>query len=77
MSGAAPSLEPLITPEEAAEILGMSLDWIYQEASAGRIPSYKLGGKRRFRASELEAFIQQAACGRMATVTPIDRERRR
>lgn len=68
-------VEPLIDAEEASRILGMSTDWIYQEAAAERLPSYKIGGKRKFRASELEDFIQAAASGRMATVTPLERRR--
>lgn len=63
--------EPLITVEQAAEILGFAPNWIYTEAAAGRLPSYLFGRQRKFRASELEAFIQSHAQGKMATVTPI------
>jgi len=69
-------LEPLIDAEAAAHILGMSTDWIYQEAAAGRLPSFKIGGRRMFRASELEAFIQARRSGRIATVHPIGDRRR-
>lgn len=76
MTDPARQVEPLIDAEQAARILGMSTDWLYEQAAAGRLPSYKIGGKRKFRASELEAFIQQAKSGKMATVTTL-KERRR
>jgi excisionase family DNA binding protein len=69
-------LEPLIDAETAARILGMSTDWCYQEAAAGRLPAFKIGGRRMFRASELEAFIQARRSGRIASVHPIGDRRR-
>lgn len=69
--------EPLIDAVAAGEILGRPAKWMYVEAAAGRIPSYKIGGTRKFRASELEAFIRQHAEGpRMAVVTPLSDRRR-
>lgn len=68
--------EPTITAEAAAEILGMSVDWVYQEAAAQRLPSFKIGGRRKFRASELEAFIQASRSGRIATIHPLEGRRR-
>lgn len=80
MSEHAHQVEPLIDVEAAASILGMSPDWIFQEAAAGRLPSYKIGrarnSPRRFRASELEAFIQGFAQGKMASVTTLGDRRR-
>ena len=71
-----PAMEPFLTPEQAAEILGVSVDWVYRKASGGEIPSYKLGGKRRLRASDLEEWAAGQRSGRMGTVTSI-KERRR
>jgi excisionase family DNA binding protein len=37
---------------------GMSIPTIYRLALSGKIPSYKIGGKRRFKISELEAAFK-------------------
>lgn len=68
-------VEPLITADQAAAILGMGIEWVRLEAREGRLPSYKFGKFRRFRASELEDFIRASAEGKMAIVTPIARRR--
>lgn len=72
----AQQVEPLIDVEAAATILGMSEDWIYQEAAAGNLPSYKLGGKRKFRATELEEFIVGHRSGTLASVHDLGTRRR-
>lgn len=38
---------------EAAEHFGMSIWTLYRLAEAGKVPSHKIGGKRRFKMSEL------------------------
>lgn len=68
-------VEPLITADEAAGILAVHVNWIYKEASAGRLPSYQIGRQRKFRASDLEDYIQGAARGKLATVTTLGRRR--
>jgi len=51
--------EPLIGAAEAATLLGVPRSWIYANAEAGAIPSFKLGPKyRRFRVSELRAWLE-------------------
>jgi excisionase family DNA binding protein len=50
-------MEPLLSARELAEILGVNLNYVYEQAAAGRLPSYKIGGNRRFRASEVEAWL--------------------
>jgi excisionase family DNA binding protein len=60
--------ERLLTARELAELLGLSpatvLDWHEQ----GRIPSFRLGGRKgapvRFRWSEVDAWLEQSRCGR-------------
>ena len=69
-------IEPYITPEHAAEILGASVDWVYRKCASGEIPSYKFGGKRRLRASELEKWAEGQRSGKIATVTSIEERRR-
>lgn len=67
-----PALEPTISIEGAATALGMSVDWMYEKAAAGEIPSYKYGGRRRFRVSELEAWLQdQREAPRVAEVVQL------
>jgi len=71
-------IEPLITAEQAGQILGRNADWMYRQAAAGRIPSYKIDGQRGFLASEIVAYRNQHAEGpreKMAPVTQLDRRR--
>jgi excisionase family DNA binding protein len=72
----APAVEPFITPDEAAEILGKGVDWIYRMCARDEIPSYKIGVSRRLRASELEEWAQRQASGNMGTVTSLEERRR-
>jgi excisionase family DNA binding protein len=50
------SEERYLTARELAKILGVSEDWVYAQAAAGSLPSYKFGGHRRFKLSEVEAW---------------------
>lgn len=60
----------MISADQAAEILGVGVNWIYEQASADRLPSYLIGRSRKFRVSELEAFIQDHARGKRPTPRP-------
>jgi excisionase family DNA binding protein len=52
--------EHFMSAGEVAEVLGMSVDWVYERALAGELPSYKLpGGKRRFLYSELLTAVRR------------------
>jgi excisionase family DNA binding protein len=47
--------EPYLTADQLAPLLNVSLDWIYERAKAGDLPSYVLpGGRRRFLFSEVQ-----------------------
>lgn len=61
-----PAMEPWIGVDDLALALGVSTDWVYEKAAAGELPSYKFGGHRRFRVSEVEAWASEHASGRMA-----------
>jgi excisionase family DNA binding protein len=50
--------EPLVSVEEAAAFLGVRPGTVYLWAETGRIPSYKIGARRRFRLSELDAHLR-------------------
>jgi excisionase family DNA binding protein len=49
----------LLTAEEVAEMVGMGVDWIYEQARRGRIPVVKLGRYRRFRRESIENWIAE------------------
>lgn len=51
-------MERLVSPEEAAEMLGIKVGTLYLWALQKRIPSYKLGRCRRFKPAELQAWIE-------------------
>ena len=52
------SAEPFVVIEDAAGFLGVKRIWLYEQYRLGRVPSYKFGKYRRFRLSELEAWIK-------------------
>ena len=55
--------ERLLTASEVAELLGFSPATIVDWAEADKIPSYKLGGRLRFRSSEVEAWLEDRRRG--------------
>jgi excisionase family DNA binding protein len=48
----------LLTPEELAEILGISVYTVYQYTSKRRIPYIKIGKLIRFSETEIEEWLQ-------------------
>jgi excisionase family DNA binding protein len=55
-----PSLtEPLLTCQQAAELLAVKTAWVYQAARTGRLPSIRVGRNVRLLRSDLEHFIAQ------------------
>lgn len=63
MSRPAPVPEPLLDVGQVAELLGVRRRWVYEAAQRGDVPSYQIGRYRRFRASELESWLQQQRDG--------------
>lgn len=59
-------IEPLLTAAELAEILGFSAGTVVDWSERGELPSFKLGGKLRFRESEVEAWLEARRTGRDA-----------
>lgn len=55
---AADAVESFLTARQLAEKLQVSADWIYDQASSGSMPSYRIGSIRRFRISEIEDWLQ-------------------
>lgn len=56
-------MEPWISVDDLALILCVSTDWVYEKAASGELPSYKFGGHRRFRLSEVEDWASKCASG--------------
>lgn len=48
----------LLTAREVASLLGFSAGTVLDWFEAGRLPGFKLGTAVRFRASEVEAWIE-------------------
>jgi excisionase family DNA binding protein len=51
--------DPLLTARELGELLGFSPSTIVDWAEAGKIPVFKIGGRLRFRASEVEGWLEE------------------
>ena len=55
------TIDQLLTPEEAVEILRVKVSWLYQHTrrrSQDRIPFVKVGRYLRFREQDLVAYIE-------------------
>ena len=49
----------LLTVDDVAERLGVTKDWVWAQARAGRIPHVQLGRYRRFRAEALDEWLDE------------------
>jgi excisionase family DNA binding protein len=58
------TIEPWIGVDDLAHALRVSTDWVYERAASGELPSYKFGGHRRFRISEVEEWASGCANGK-------------
>ena len=61
------AVEHFVTAAWIAKVLEVTADWVYEQAKLWErtnglrgIPSYKIGGNRRFRWSEVEAAVVRA-----------------
>jgi excisionase family DNA binding protein len=64
--------EHLLTARELGEQLGFSAGTIVDWAEAGKIPSFKIGGRLRFRQSEVEAWLEERRQGPSPTLEPLE-----
>jgi excisionase family DNA binding protein len=57
--------EPLLTSRELADLLGFSSAWVQDQFEAGKLPGFRLGGRLRFRLSEVEVWLEEkrGPCG--------------
>ena len=49
----------LLTVDEVAQRLGVTKDWVWAQARAGRIPHVQLGRYRRFREEALDRWLDE------------------
>jgi excisionase family DNA binding protein len=49
----------LLTVADVAQRLGVSKDWVWAQARAGRIPHVQLGRYRRFREAAIEEWLER------------------
>ena len=49
----------LLTVDDVAERLGVTKDWVWAQARAGRIPHVQLGRYRRFREEALDEWLSE------------------
>lgn len=54
----------LLTARELAELLGFAAGTIVDWAEAGEVPAFKLGGRLRFRESEVLAWLEERRLAR-------------
>lgn len=60
MNPSTPEHEPFLSADQLAPLLGTSLDWVYERAKEGILPSYKLpGGRRKFLYSEVREAMKR------------------
>jgi excisionase family DNA binding protein len=52
-------MESMMTARQVAELLGVHENWVYDQAASGALPSYKIGGTRRFDPDELRGWIAE------------------
>ena len=52
-------MESMMTARQVAELLGVHENWVYDQAASGGLPSYKIGGTRRFDPEELRGWIAE------------------
>lgn len=50
--------EKFMTVKQVSEAYNLPISWVYQKAERGQIPGYKLGKYVKFRASELDAWLE-------------------
>ena len=55
--------ERLLTARELGELLGFSASTIVDWSERGEVPAFKVGGRLRFRLSELEAWLEARRIG--------------
>jgi len=50
-------VDTMMSAKQVAEFFGLHENWVYDQAASGNLPSYKLGGARRFLLTEIQAWL--------------------
>ena len=53
------TLESLLEGADVARLLGVECAYVYSQAAAGKIPSFKLGKYRKFSPSEIKKWLER------------------
>ena len=48
----------LLTPQQIADLLGMSRIWVYKQAEKGLLPFYRVGDAIRFDPQEIDDYLK-------------------
>lgn len=62
---------------EAAEALGVSVDWLGRAASKGTVPSRKIGSRRRFTRQDLDDYLESVREGGVPSLAGTARSQQR
>jgi excisionase family DNA binding protein len=62
--------DEVLTPEQAAELLHVSVATVYRELRAGRLPGFKIGQQWRLSRDELLRLVQAGGLGKAAEGAP-------
>ena len=60
---------PLLTPEEVADWLQVTVEWVHQMAREGDMPAMKLGRYWRFDQDAVDAWLSERQTRRLARRT--------
>jgi excisionase family DNA binding protein len=60
-----------MTARELGDLLGFSSATVVDWTEAGRVPAFKIGGRLRFRVSEVEAWLETKRAGAGGEVAPV------
>jgi excisionase family DNA binding protein len=64
-------MERLLQSKELAARLGFSTAWVQDRFEAGDLPGFKIGGRLRFRESEVLAWLETKRAAAGGEVAPV------
>lgn len=70
------ALPDYLTAPEVAKRLKVHPNRVYELAVAGELPSFKIGGSRRFHPDEVQRYLEEHCREKVAPVHDISRRRR-
>lgn len=53
--------DAILSPDQLADLLGVSKGWVYEQAALKAIPYHKLGKYLRFRRSAIDRWVDSAS----------------